>query len=84
VSEYISFPVQGRAQKVQKYRYTKNLSIKKSQYVTNNVIDFLPETDITKAREIIKQNYLENFFKGTVPRDFSPQLFFMKHISLGP
>jgi hypothetical protein len=22
--------------------------------------------------------------KGTVPRDFSPQLFFMKHISLGP
>ncbi len=23
-------------------------------------------------------------FKGTVPRDFSPQLFFMKHISQGP
>jgi hypothetical protein len=23
-------------------------------------------------------------FKGTVPRDFSPQLFFVKHISLDP
>jgi hypothetical protein len=22
--------------------------------------------------------------KGTVPRDFSPQLFFMKNVSLGP
>jgi hypothetical protein len=26
----------------------------------------------------------ELHLKGTVPRDFSPQLFFMKHISLGP
>jgi hypothetical protein len=36
--------------------------------------------------ELIKILF-ENWFlciKGTVPRDFTPQLFFMKHISLGP
>ncbi len=35
---------------------------------------------------VVAVRYCYHFLtvKGTVPRDFSPQLFFMKHISLGP
>jgi hypothetical protein len=32
----------------------------------------------------VQLDFASSSVKGTVPRDFLPQLFFMKHISLGP
>jgi hypothetical protein len=40
--------------------------------------------DLEVSRQIPVDSLEPAELKGTVPRDFSPQLFFMKHISLGP